>query len=331
MNGIRNIAWVGNIFFQPHMNKLGFDCRHIPLPEPMALTWEHICEQTGFEPDMVVYADTSLPMPLVGLERWPSLNVFYAIDTHIHAWYPFYAQAFDLAAVSLKGHMWRFEARLSKEELLWLPPAAQDEHQPDWEMKKQWDILFAGNVDRATTPKRHTFLKELSNRVGEIEVRQGRFAELFPKARVSLNIAERGDLNFRVFEALACGACLVTPSVKHGFFELFESGHHLFAYDPRDMDSLVALLKGLVKNEARCCKVAQAGFALVNQKHRFINRAKSLRDFVVSRPVAELVRKRLGMADVIRETFLKELLLHNAQEFKELELGKRYLDAAMGR
>ncbi|MBU1247471.1 MAG: glycosyltransferase [Proteobacteria bacterium] len=328
---MKKVAWVGNAFFFPHFLRLGFEGAHIRLAEPMALTWQELCSRAGFEPDMVVYADTSLPPPLVGLERWPSLNVFYAIDTHIHAWYPFYAQAFDLAAVSLKGHMWRFEARLTTEELLWLPPAAQDQHQPDWEAEKEWDILFAGSVDQLTTPKRYEFLRELGSLVDGLVVKKGKFAELFPRARLSLNIAERGDLNFRVFEALACGACLVTPEVKHGFSDLFENGCHLFTYDPRDMDGLVRLLQGLLKSPQRCHKVAQAGHALVHQKHRFANRALALRDFVASRPVDALIEKRRAMAEVIRETFLKEILLHNADRYKEVSLGERYLRAALGK
>lgn len=327
----KKIAWVGNVFFQPHMNEIGYDCRRIPLPEPMALTWDDVCEKSGFVPDVVVYADTSLSPPLVGLENWPSLNVFYCIDSHLHSWYRFYAQGFDLACVSLKDHMWRYEARLTKDELLWMPPAPQEAHQPSWDTEKEWDLLFAGNVSQATSPKRYEFLRELGERVPGLEIRKGAFQGLFPRTRLSLNIAEKGDLNFRVFEALACGACLITPMVKHGFLDLFEDGRHLFVYDPRDMDGLVQLVEGLLANPKRVERVARCGNALVEENHRFINRAGALRDFIETRPVAEIIAKRLSMAETIREHFLKETLLHFADQYKELDLGLRYFQAAMGR
>lgn len=328
---IKNIAWVGNVFYQPHLRRLGFDCRRIPLPGPEALTWNDVCERSGFEPQVVVYADTSLSPPLVGLEGWPSLNVFYAIDTHLHSWYPFYAQAFDLACVSLKGHLWRFEARLQGRQLMWMPPAAQDAHQPDFDAEKEWDLLFAGNVSKATTPKRHDFLEELRARIPGLAVRRGKFQELFPKARLSLNIAEKGDLNFRVFEALACGACLLTPWVKHGFGELFENGRHLFTYAPHKMDDLARLVENLLANPQRIERVARAGNELVEREHRFINRALALSDRLAELPVADIIAARQDMQDLIRNTFLKETLLHFADQYKELELGRRYLAAATGK
>ena len=89
------------------------------------------------------------------------------------------------------------------------------------------------------------------------------YRELFARARLVLNYAERGDLNFRVFEALACRACLLTPWVRHGLDDLFDNGRHLFVYDPNDMDGLAKLVQGLLDNPARRERVAEAGWRLV--------------------------------------------------------------------
>jgi hypothetical protein len=328
---IRNVAWLGNAFFQPHLGRLGLDCRRIHHDRPMALTWGDVCERTGFEPDLAIYADTSRPAPFVGLEDWPCLTGFYAIDTHIHAWYPFYAQAFDFVGVSLKGHMGRFRLRHGDDALLWIPPAAQDAHQPDWIAPKEWDLLFAGNVDKGTTPKRHAFLQRLGERVPGLAVRKGRFAELFPRARLALNIAERGDLNFRVFEALACGACLLTPTVAHGFGELFEPGRHLFTYDPRNMDGLAALVEELLAHPARVERVARAGHALVDANHRFANRAGELFAFVRRLGGSARVAQRRAQAERIRRAFLQEIFLQFADAYKQFDFARKYLDAAVGR
>ncbi|MGE4551734.1 MAG: glycosyltransferase, partial [Desulfovibrionaceae bacterium] len=263
MTGPWRIAWVGNEFFRPHLTQLGHQAVRLPVPREGTYTWPEICARAGFEPDLVVYADVSRPPVLVGVEDFPCLTAFYCIDSHLHAWYPFWAQAFDLVALSLKDHLWRFRARLTEDRLLWLPPAPQDRHQPNPGVEPEWDLLFAGNVSQATTPKRWTFLHALAERVPGLVVRKGRFEGLFPRARLVLNFADKGDLNFRVFEALACRACLLTPRVGHGLEDLFTDGEHLFLYDPDrpdTLDRLARLAQGLLAAPARRDRVAEAGW-----------------------------------------------------------------------
>ncbi len=321
------IAWVGNEFFRAHVARLGHEAVRVAVSKGEALDWDELCERAGFEPNLVVYADVSRPPVLLGVEEFPCLTLFYCIDSHLHAWYPFWAQAFDLAAVSLKGHLWRFHARLTPERVLWLPPAPQDRHKPDPSVEPEWDLLFAGNVSRTTTPKRYEFLERLGKLVPGLVVRKGRFEELFPRARLVLNIAEKGDLNFRVFEALACGACLVTPRVKHGLDDLFVNGRHLFTYDPRNIEDLAGLVRGLLDNPQRRERVAKAGHKLVEEKHRFVNRARSLMDLVDTVDPGRTVARRLVMAGTVRDLFLRDVLLGFARQYKDLPLGARYLEA----
>lgn len=327
---IRTIAWVGGRFFHAHLSACGIETHHVACEKPAALSWDDVVERAGCRPDMVVYADRSLPPPLVGLESFPCPTAFYCIDSHIHGWYPAYAQAFDLCVLSLKDDLPRFALRLDPAQLLWLPPVPADDAVPR-DVAKEWDLLFVGKVDPETTPIRHAFLAELGRRFPGLVVRQGDFKSLFPKARLVLNIAERGDLNFRVFEALACGACLVTPRIAQGQEDLFTPGEHLFTYAPGDIPGLLALVRELLSDDARRERVARAGNALVEAKHRLRHRAETFADFLRDRPLERLVADRLANSAAIRERFLKLVFLHWAEEFRASELGPLYLKAAQGR
>ncbi|WP_321404967.1 glycosyltransferase [Maridesulfovibrio sp.] len=321
------IAWVGNIFFRTGMDRLGYKTVPIPITGQQVLTWQDILDKTVTEPFAVVYADRSIAPPLAGVENFPCLTIFHCIDTHIHSWYPIYAQGFDICLVSLKDHLDRFKPRLKESRLLWFPPVPTDYDVPS-EMEKEWDLLFVGTVDAEITPQRKKFLDEAAKKIPGLHITKGKFRHLFPKAKVVLNIAERGDLNFRVFEALACGACLLTPRIEQGLFDLFEDGVHLMTYEPNSVADLVEKQNLLLADDDLRERIARQGNELIESSHRIIHRARTLHNVISEMNVEAAVSNRLKAAPELRRNFLKSLYLHWAAEICNPELQKIYLEAA---
>jgi len=326
----RTIAWVGGQFFQARMEAEGFRVRHIPILWPETFTWEDIVARCGCAPDAVVYADRSMPPPLLGVERFPCLTAFYCIDSHIHGWYPLYAGSFDLCAVSLRDHVERFAAELPPGRVIWLPPCAEDRYQPH-AAEKEFDLLFAGTVDPETTPQRHDFLKRLSALFPGLAVRQGDFNQLLPRARVVLNIAERGDLNFRVFEALACGACLLTPRIANGQAELFNDGGHFVLYEPDDAADAAAKARALLADDSRRKALALAGFTLVNDAHRPAHRAQAFAALLRQGFDKAFAARRLAHPDAALRKRLRLMYLHWAENSGAEGPSARYLAEAQAK
>ena len=53
-------------------------------------------------------------------------------------------------------------------------------------------------------------------------VKSGDYVPVFNRSRLVLNQSAAGEVNFRVFQAMACGAALVTEDTGNGLCELFE-------------------------------------------------------------------------------------------------------------
>lgn len=326
-DGTLTIAWVGGQFFQHDMEALGHRVVRLPLAAPGAFTWEDIVDRCQGAPDAVVYTDRSLPPPLLGVERFPCLTAFYCIDSHIHGWYPLYAGAFDLCTVSLKGDLPRFTAELSPLRVLWLPPFAEERYQPS-EATKEWDLLFVGTVDPETTPRRSDFLRRLAGVFPGLAVQRGDFAQLFPRAQVVLNIAERGDLNFRVMEALACGVCLLTPRIGNGQDELFTDGLHFATYEPDNEADAARQASLLLADAPRREAMALAGRQCIDAAHRPAHRAAALTNLLRQGLGSGLPGTRLSHPDPNRARALRLLWLHWAEHCGEAALAAKYLREA---
>ncbi len=325
-----NIAWGGGLYFANTFREHVKELRRFPIAGKPR-DWDYIVEKCGFVPDVLVFADQSRPPMLLGIESYPCLTIFLSVDSHIHSWYPLYAQAFDLCTVSLKDHIPNYtEGRSSADEVLWLPPFCRTQDKPHDE-KKEWDLLFVGNVGKDIFPKRTQLLQELSEKLPGLHVTTGAYRDLYPKAHLILNIAERGDMNYRLFEVLACGGCLVTPKIGHGQEELFTDGEDLFTYDQDDVDGLVTLVENLLADPARCEAVARSGHEKVNAKHREWRRGEEFAQWIDSFDHQALIEKRLTHKKALFNSTLKLIYLHFAESLDDDELRQTYLRASQKR
>jgi len=102
--------------------------------------------------------------------------------------------------------------------------------------------------------------------------------EIFNQAKIVFNKTFSGDLNFRVFEALSCGAFLITDRTENGLRDLFKDGEHLAMYDNlKDLEDKIGYY---LSHEDEREKIAACGQKEVHGKHTFYHRAKTMLDDV---------------------------------------------------
>jgi hypothetical protein len=332
---MQNLLWIGSPFFCAELNLCGWG--NVALhnfEEARVFCWEDLLSIAGFTPDVLVVADKSRPPFVLGVENFPCLTVFYSVDSHIHSWHPRYAQAFDVCLHSLLDHRERFiSANLPPERVFWSPPFAKTGDQPDAKQEKIWDCLFVGTVND-NLPRRAAFLRELQKRLPGLCCKRGDYRELYPKAHVILNHAERGDMNFRIFEAMGCGGCLVTPRVGHGMERLFVDGEHLVGYVPNDVGDALFRIEFLLKNPEVVRHIKVKALAKINEKHRARHRAQAFTDLlcdVWAQGAERLVARRRGRAESVRENCLKLIYLLWAQDVTHPPLKEAWLAASTGR
>lgn len=158
----------------------------------------------------------------------------------------------------------------------WLPLAAASDQHRDLGLTRDLDVVFVGSLDPSRHLDRVRLLERLSRRFRvhcQENVWGEDMARLFSRARIVFNKSVGGDLNMRVFEAMACGAMLLTDRIDAGLDDLFEDRRHLVTYRERDLEDLVAHY--LAHDDERLA-VATSGKDLVLRHHTYDDRARHL-------------------------------------------------------
>ncbi len=330
---MQKIFWLGNPYFHTSLSAFDWDVSFHDFAEMQVFTWDDIVRLAGFEPDILVVGDKSLPPFVLGIENFPCFTILYVVDSHIHSWYPYYAQAFDACLVSLKDHIPSFQKKyLPAHHIQWFPAFAQNTDSPNPLAEKYWDCLFVGTVNAETTPARKIFFEEVQKHTS-VHVTQGPYAQLFPHGRIILNFCEFGDVNFRVFEALACGSALLTPHVGHGLTTLFTPGKDLLCYDTTNIPDVLRKIDFLLHHEKERERLARQGFNTVDTTHRARHRAQALTHFLHNlghKYRQECITKRHMHAANIRKFWLRAPYLLLAESTPHAFLRQAYLQASRG-
>ncbi len=238
-----------------------------------------VLNKTGFQPDVALQVDSiDSRVFFKGIENLDIPLAFYAIDGPINDfWQKYYAHQFD--QVYLDQHdtykSW-LSAGITWSK--WLPLAADNDvfYPANEESKRDLDIVFVGTLNSKLRPKRSAIihrLKKIANVTvvdgdGKRSVPPNEVADYYRRAKLVLNELLFDGINLRTFEAMACGALLLTEA-ERGEDRIFSNNENIISFNAANLEQIVC---DVLSDENRISTLAHNGTELVNSSHTIKNR-----------------------------------------------------------
>lgn len=256
----------------------------------------------GFTPDVIIWHDNSMPTFLMaGLESTNIPTIFFSVDTFHHdSMHAFMADIFDHILVAQKDYVRVFDG--SETPTTWLPLWAPRYVEPSAE--KKWKATFVGTLNPDLNPRRVKFFEALKDLI-PIHIAHGDYWEHFPFADIVINQTVKGDLNFRVFEAMMCGSLLLTERTPNGLYEIFEEGKHLVTYTPDSIAEAVEKVNYLLQHPERIREIARAGREEILKNHTAMSRALAVNEIIT----------KLKKRPPAKDRFFRAMVNHSVTAF----------------
>ncbi len=265
-----------------------------------------VIAKLGFPADVVLQVDCiDSRVFFKGLEKIKAPRAFYAIDGPINDfWQHDYSYMFDL--------VWTDQAAIEdawrKDGIHWahwLPLAADRSiyYPPNDEAERDLDVVFVGTMDFAHRPKRSAILHRLRQIAdvtlidgsGQRSVQPDEVADYYRRAKIVLNELLFDGINLRTFEAMACGAVLLTEEGR-GEDKLFVEGQHLVGFNARNLEGVVT---DILSNSGKQRGISENATDVIRANHSIQHRArKVLRELSSLKPrIDRDTSKHQAMAD----------------------------------
>lgn len=238
-------------------------------------------------PDVIVIHDESSPLYLTRLEQVEIPVVFYSVDTHHHLdVHSSFVYAFDHILVAHKDYVAKFPQ--DGAPVTWFPLWASTLVSPEEE--KTHDVVFVGTLNRNHNPGRVDFFEKLKQEV-DILVMTGDWKQIFPKSKCVVNQTVKGDLNFRVFEAMGSGSLLLTERTPNGLLDLFAEGQHLLLYEKGNTTDATEKINWIRQNPVEAERIAKQGRNEILSCHTPTRRATELLAVIDSLPARREIKR----------------------------------------
>lgn len=235
-----------------------------------------VLSHAGVSPDLLLFVESSIqPLLLpVGLDQINIPSAWWGIDTHVnYRWHKEFAGFFSHPFLAQKNFV-KPASNYSKKEIGWLPLACDPEIHRDEKAERIYDCSFVGNMNK----RRKKYLDKISS-VVPLQIFSGKTREemsaIYSRSKTAFNVAAREELNMRVFEAMSCGAMLITQDIDNGLRDLFEPGKDLVVHHHIDA---AALIKKYAADDEIRKVIAKRGQNLVHSRHTYDQRLQTIID-----------------------------------------------------
>jgi glycosyltransferase involved in cell wall biosynthesis len=234
------------------------------------------------KPDLVLYIESGFRAFPRGFEKLDCPTACYLIDVHLQLPHrKNLAQFFDHVFVCHKDYVDQFRD-LGHQNVYWMPVACDPEIHGGTGVDRTLDIGFVGNYE--SHPERRRLLLALEKRYSMNAFRERcpkeDITKVYSKSKIVFNCAANKDLNMRVFEALASGALLLTNPIENGMSDLLRAEEHFVEYS--DSRSLFDKVDYYLAHDAERDRIAEAGRAIVTEKHTYERRCQVMFDTIFS-------------------------------------------------
>ncbi|MDR2695953.1 MAG: glycosyltransferase [Deltaproteobacteria bacterium] len=250
------------------------DCDiHCTHPASALKIFEKI-HSRGFTPDFALYCDSGNLPQFFDLEKLPCPSAFYSIDSYCNPWHIPFGHAFDVVFTAQKDYVGLFAQ--CGIPASWLPLFFCSARPHYREQARDIPVVFVGNIGARNNPGRKPFLESFRRR-HPLLVTSGDYVPLFNRSHIVLNQTAAGEINFRCFEALACGAALLMEECSNGMGDLFTPGEDILPpYARGNARQATARAEAALGDPGALARIARQGRELVERKHSDMHRAADI-------------------------------------------------------
>ena len=296
-----NILAVGNGHFVTHLRGMGHTVLHATYAESadVRLThptrWARVqarLDELGFAPDLLLYVDNgNLPL-LLEPESAPCPSIWYSIDTYCNPWHMAWAHGFDASLVAQKDfvHLFTDEGL----DAQWCPLFCAELEAEQPFAGRDIPVAFVGTLGHKNNPGREPFLRAFRSR-HPLVLLSGEYKPIFLRSRIVLNQTAFGELNFRCFEAMACGTALLMEQCDNGLLDIFTPDVDILPpYTRGDAAMAAGIAARYLAQPERLAEIAARGYELVGKKHSVPARAADIMALAARLRDTKAHEQRLG-------------------------------------
>ncbi len=273
----------------------------------------------NWNPDLVLLTDDSSFPVILELENVGIPLAWYAIDSHIHlSWHRAYSAVFDFVFVAQKDFVPQYLRDSSRQIVSWLPVFAPFVPPSAPQTLKIHPLCFVGRLSHLN-PGRIHLLRSIQKKF-PIHLATGEWVKVFQQSKMILNQCMANDLNFRTFEGIGSGSCLLTERITNGLEDLFQDRSHCVMYEKDNVEEILNLVDYYDAHEDEREAIAESGRSEILRAHMGIHRARTILQTVRSGPTQEMILRRKTCLHEVR-IFLKSLYAYIGVKYEDSVLG----------